>query len=65
MLPVDRVVPESDGPFAKTASGPIMPWEAANVAGQLGELWGLPPGAADEQLARNGRALRAKLAPKT
>ncbi|WP_323144935.1 Qat anti-phage system TatD family nuclease QatD [Massilia phyllosphaerae] len=64
MLPVDRVVPESDGPFAKTASGPIMPWEAAGVAGQLGELWRMPPGAANEQLVRNGQALRSKLVSK-
>jgi TatD DNase family protein len=64
MLPVDRVVPESDGPFAKTASGPVMPWEASIVAVQLGELWGIPSGAVDEHLTRNGQVLQSKLAPK-
>lgn len=64
MLPVDRVVPESDGPFAKTTGGSIMPWEASIVAGQLGALWGMLPGDADEHLARNGQVLRSKLASK-
>lgn len=64
MLPIDRVVPESDGPFAKTASGPVMPWEASTVAVQLGELWGMPPGAADEHMARNGQALQLRLSSK-
>lgn len=27
MMPGDRVVPESDGPFAKVAGRPVMPWE--------------------------------------
>ena len=64
MLPVDRVVPESDGPFAKTTRGSIMPWEASTVAGQLGALWGMLPGDADEHLARNGQVLRSELASK-
>ena len=40
-MPRDRVVSESDGPFARIRGVPVMPWEAANVAVELAEIWGL------------------------
>lgn len=61
MLPVDKVVPESDGPFAKVGNGPLMPWDAWGVATPLAELWGMSPTAANEIFARNGGILRSRL----
>ncbi len=30
-IPLDRFLPESDGPFAQISGNPIMPWEASEV----------------------------------
>ena len=30
-IPLDRFLPESDGPFAQISGKPIMPWEASDV----------------------------------
>ena len=35
-MPRDRVVPESDGPFAKVRGAPLMPWDANTVTHVLG-----------------------------
>ncbi|TAK94362.1 MAG: TatD family deoxyribonuclease [Aquabacterium sp.] len=56
-MPRDRVVPESDGPFATVAGKPIMPWSAHRTAEGLAPLWGLSTDEAAEALARNGRTL--------
>lgn len=65
MLPFDRVVPESDGPFAKVDNNPMMPWDAWSIANPLAELWGMSPTGASEHLTRNGHVLRSRLASKT
>lgn len=56
-MPRDRVVPESDGPFAKVARKPVMPWNAFRTAEDLAPLWGISPDEAAGTLARNGQAL--------
>ncbi|VVE04769.1 hydrolase TatD [Pandoraea horticolens] len=58
LLPSERVVPESDGPFAKLAGQPIMPWEAMGVVGSLASLWNLTEEEVLAQLTENGRELR-------
>jgi TatD DNase family protein len=65
LLPQDRVVPESDGPFAKKSGTPIMPWEAARIAEQLASLWRMPSTMVSEMLLKNGRTLLQKLANST
>ncbi|WP_428718863.1 Qat anti-phage system TatD family nuclease QatD [Undibacterium curvum] len=62
IMPMDRVVPESDGPFATTSGNPIMPWEASGVAEQLSSLWSLPTPTVAALLLRNGTTLRSMLA---
>lgn len=62
MLPMNRVVPESDGPFAKISGNPIMPWQASSVAEQLSSIWNLPAATVSAELLRNGETLRSKLA---
>ena len=65
MMPMSRVVSESDGPFAKSSGNPIMPWEASNVAEQLSLIWCLPVEAVNAELLKNGKTLRSRLTRKT
>jgi TatD DNase family protein len=39
-LPMDRVLPESDGPFATHYNTPLMPWDAISIADTCASLWG-------------------------
>lgn len=57
-MPHDRVVPESDGPFAQMGGRPVMPWSAPETAQRLSEVWNLPVGAVADLLANNGANLR-------
>lgn len=57
-MPHDRVVPESDGPFAKVGGKPVMPWSALETAQCLSEVWNLPVGVTVDLLASNGANLR-------
>lgn len=41
LMPRDRVVLESDGPFAQVQGKPAGPWSLTATASQLGELWGM------------------------
>lgn len=43
-MPLDRVLPETDGPFAQRRGAPLMPWEASDIAAYLGPLTGMPTG---------------------
>ena len=56
-MPRDRVVPESDGPFAKVRGAPLMPWDANTVTVKLAELWGLQQEAVLKGLRSNGLCL--------
>lgn len=56
-MPIDRVLPESDGPFAKVASKPLMPWQAIEVSHTLAGLWGMDPACARNQLSENLKRL--------
>jgi TatD DNase family protein len=57
LMPRDRVVSESDGPFAKIAGKSILPWNAYLTAEGVAPLWGTSPDEAARILARNGKAL--------
>lgn len=52
-LPVDRVLPETDGPFTKNGSFPFMPWEAIDIVNVAAPLWGLKEDEACLQMKRN------------
>lgn len=52
-MPIDRVLPETDGPFAKVGTKPLMPWQAIDVSRTLAELWGVDPERARNQLSEN------------
>jgi TatD DNase family protein len=38
-MPRDRLVPESDGPFARLGENPAFPWDSESIAGSLADLW--------------------------
>jgi TatD DNase family protein len=65
LMPRDRVVAESDGPFAQVAGTALMPWQASGVATGLADIWGVPLTEVAETLSVNGRKLIEKIRPHT
>lgn len=57
LMPRDRVVSESDGPFAKVRGVHVMPWEANTVAIKLAETWCVSQEDAAIALRSNGLRL--------
>jgi TatD DNase family protein len=57
MMPRDRVLPETDGPFGTTAGKPLKPWESELVVPVLGRLWNLPLPTISDILRANFRRL--------
>jgi TatD DNase family protein len=60
-LPKDRVLPESDGPFAKLEGHPVMPWDFDITVNQLSEAWALPLLEVRHQLLSNAKALLSQM----
>ncbi|MNT29418.1 putative deoxyribonuclease YjjV [compost metagenome] len=60
-LPSDRVVPESDGPFAKRHGQPIMPWQASEIAGPLARVWNITEEEVRRILIHNSRRLQKRM----
>lgn len=60
-MPRDRVLTESDGPFAQIDGSPVFPWQVDEAVRALAELWGLSPSDAGEALHENLRRLMAGL----
>lgn len=52
-MPIERVLPESDGPFATISSKPLMPWDAIGIADTLVLNWGMSKDKVYEQLKLN------------
>jgi TatD DNase family protein len=59
-MPRERVLTESDGPFAQLNGEPVMPWHVENALGELSEIWSLPPEEVDQNIHRNLQSLLAK-----
>lgn len=65
-LPRERVVPESDGPFAKVEGQPVMPWSMHLTAALLADAWSVPTDSTMNTLEKNSnRLLKTILAPQT
>jgi TatD DNase family protein len=60
-LPMDRVLPETDGPFARNGTIPLMPWEAINIADAAASSWGTSKDSVCLQMKRNLSALLGTL----
>lgn len=56
-LPRDRVVPESDGPFASEGGATVQPWSMARTAQLLGSSWGCSQSETLATLTENSRKL--------
>lgn len=56
-LPKEKVVPESDGPFAQLDDQPVMPWDFDITANLLSEAWSMPALDVRYQLLSNAKAL--------
>jgi TatD DNase family protein len=41
-MPSDRVLTETDGPFAQLDGRPALPWDAEQAIASLAEVWGQP-----------------------
>lgn len=41
-MPRNRLLTESDGPFAKVSRRPAVPWDCENVVLELSRLWAIP-----------------------
>lgn len=52
-MPINSVLPETDGPFATLASVPLMPWEAINIVCVLEKLWSLSSHEVTLQMQKN------------
>jgi TatD DNase family protein len=56
-MPPDRVLTESDGPFAQDHGNPVVPWGLDNAIRVLGEVWTLAEDDVHDQLEHNLRSL--------
>lgn len=57
LMPRERVLTETDGPFGRSDEGPLMPWEAADAVGTLALLWEVSEVEATSVIASNLRRL--------
>ncbi len=56
-IPKDRVLTETDGPFARHGGKPLQPWDSEIVVSQLADLWRCPVSETTHILINNFRAL--------
>ncbi|WBO20924.1 Qat anti-phage system TatD family nuclease QatD [Sphingomonas abietis] len=52
-MPRDRLLTESDGPFAQVAGRSAWPWEVGEAIADLGTIWGLSRADTERQLLAN------------
>ncbi|WP_241133628.1 Qat anti-phage system TatD family nuclease QatD [Achromobacter insuavis] len=52
-MPINRVLPETDGPFTSVGGKPLQPWDAWSVRESLAEIWGMSIDDVGEQLLQN------------
>lgn len=56
-MPLDRVLTETDAPFARSGDRPLYPWEATDCVGQLAAVHGISPESMLATIKRNLRKL--------
>jgi TatD DNase family protein len=59
IMPRDRVLTETDGPFAQIKGAPLMPWQVDEAVRHLAALWARSPHQAERITHTNLRALSA------
>jgi len=58
-MPNDKIVLETDGPFAQVRRQGLNPWDITSVLGLIAELWGVSEHEAKRQIKANERTLLA------
>lgn len=61
VMPKDRIVPETDGPFGMVKGRAAYPWDAMDVCVLLAELWNEPAPEVHDRLVANFAKLMAPL----
>ncbi|MEY9753800.1 TatD DNase family protein [Bradyrhizobium yuanmingense] len=56
-MPKDRILTESDGPFAQTEGRSLYPWDVVEAERALAQIWNVTEDEARDQLMQNLRAL--------
>jgi TatD DNase family protein len=56
-IPRERVLTESDGPFAQLEGKHLAPWQVESAVRQLGEIWAMPGDEVDRKINQNLRDL--------
>ena len=56
-MPRERLITESDGPFAQEHGHPVLPWQLGSAIRAIGEAWGESNSSVQRQLLRNLRVL--------
>lgn len=59
LMPIDRMLTETDAPFGRNGDAPLMPWQAYDCLDELAHLKGLTIDALRRQLIANLRRLPA------
>ncbi len=59
-IPRERILTESDGPFAQINGLPALPWQVEIASRTLAEMWSAPFGEVQQILIRNLRDLLEK-----
>lgn len=57
IMPRDRILTETDGPFAQNEGKPLLPWEVEIAEISLAKIWGISTAEARQQLLDNLRSL--------
>ena len=60
-MPRERVLTETDGPFAQINGKSALPWDAAQAVPALAEIWSTPAADVERQLVQNLRQLARTL----
>jgi TatD DNase family protein len=60
LMPPDRVLTETDGPFARKGRQPLFPWDAIRAEDTLGRAWGTDITVTRQRLRDNLRTLAEK-----
>lgn len=58
-MPRDRVLTETDGPFAQIDGQSAKPWDSQKAMAELAKLWALPESEVEQLLSNNLRSLGA------
>lgn len=57
LMPRERLLTETDGPFGRGDTGPLMPWDVVNAVEKLAGLWGISPIETQAVIESNLRSL--------